>query len=123
MRYARVATHSTKGMFGMRALMLVTAILAAGCASPPTNPQNASSAAPLALTDAGRLAVAKNLNLKVVDKDGQQLFCRSNFVTASRIRRDTTCYTADQLDKMEAQQQRDLDQFTRSSPVGGIRGP
>ena len=107
----------------MRALMLVTAILGAGCASPPTNPQNASSAAPLALTDAERLAMAKNLNLKVVDKDGQQLFCRSNFVTASRIQRDTTCYTADQLDKLEAQQQRDLDHLTRSSAVGGIRGP
>jgi hypothetical protein len=107
----------------MRALMLVTAILGAGCASPPTNPQNASSAAPLAITDAQRLAIAKNLNLKIVDKDGQQLFCRSNFVTASRIQRDTTCYTADQLEKMEAQQQRDLDQFTLRSSVGGIRGP
>jgi hypothetical protein len=110
-------------MFGMRALILVTAILAAGCASPPTNPQTASGAAPLALTDAGRLAMAKNLNLKLVDKDGQQLFCRSNFVTASRIQRDTTCYTADQLDKLEAQQQRDLDQFTLRSSAGGIRGP
>jgi hypothetical protein len=107
-------------MFGMRALMLVTAILAAGCASPPTNPQNASSAAPLATTDAQRLAIAKNLNLKVVDKDGQQLFCRSNFVTASRIQRDTTCYTADELDQMEAQTTRDLDRLSRSSAMGGI---
>jgi hypothetical protein len=96
----------------MRALMLLPAILAAACASQPTNTQTASSAAPLALTDAGRLAAAKNLNLKVVDKDGQQLFCRSNFVTASRIQRDTTCYTADQLDKLEAQQQRELDQLS-----------
>jgi hypothetical protein len=51
----------------MRALMLVTAILGVGCASPPTNPQTASSAAPLALTDAGRLAAAKNLNLKPIE--------------------------------------------------------
>lgn len=96
----------------MRALMLLTAILGTGCASQPTNPQTASSTAPLALTDAGRLAAAKNLNLKIVDKDGQQLFCRSNFVTASRIQRDTSCYTADQLDKLEAQQQRELDQLS-----------
>ena len=107
----------------MRALMLVTAILGAGCASPPTNPQNASSAAPLAITDAQRLAIAKNLNLKLVDKDGQQLFCRSNLVTGSHLQRDTTCYTADQLDKMEAQQQRDLDQLQLRSAAGGIRNP
>jgi hypothetical protein len=108
-------------MLGMRALILLTAILAAGCTSQPTNPQTASSAAPLALTDAGRLAAAKNLNLKLVDKDGQQLFCRSNFVTASRIQRDTTCYTADQLDKLEAQQQRELDQLNnRPNTVKGL---
>ena len=95
----------------MRALMLLTAILVVGCASQATNPQSASSAGQLQTTDAGRLAQARNLNLKLVDKDGQQLFCRSNFVTASRIERDTTCYTADQLDKLEAQQQRELDQL------------
>jgi hypothetical protein len=107
----------------MRTLLLLTAILGAGCASQATNPKTASSAGQLSTTDAGRLAQARNLNLKVVDKDGQQLFCRSNFVTASRIERDTTCYTADQLDKMEAQQQRDLDQLQLRSAAGGIRTP
>lgn len=97
--------------------MLVTAILVGGCASPPPKPQTASPADQLALTDAGRLAIAKNLNLKLVDKDGQQLFCRSNFITASRIERDTSCYTADELDKMELLRQRDLDQFERRSSV------
>jgi len=110
-------------MFGMRALTLLMAVLGAGCASQPSSPQTASSAGPLATTDAQRLAIARNLNLKVVTKDGQQLFCRSNFVTASHIQRDTTCYTADQLDQMEAQQQRDLDQFEQRSAVGGIRTP
>ena len=93
----------------MRALLFLSLILA-GCASP--NPQTASVSGRIETTDAGRLAIAKNLNLKLVDKDGQQLFCRSNFVTASRIQRDTTCYTADQLDKLEAQQQRELDQLS-----------
>ncbi|HTC37390.1 MAG TPA: hypothetical protein VK693_00490 [Steroidobacteraceae bacterium] len=105
----------------MRALILLTAILAAGCASQPT--KSASSPGQISLTDAGRVAVAKNLNLKIVNKDGQQLFCRSNYVTASRIRQDTTCYTADELDKMELRMQRDLDQFELTSAVGGIRTP
>jgi hypothetical protein len=105
----------------MRSVMLLLAILGAGCASQATNPQAPANTGVLATTDAQRLAIAKNLNLKVVDKNGQQLFCRSNFVTASRIQRDTSCYTADELDKMEAQLQRDMDQLERTSSVGGIR--
>ena len=68
------------------------------------------------------MAQARNLNLKVVNKDGQQLFCRSNFITTSRIQRDTTCYTADQLDKMEAQQQHELDQFN-NQPTKAAKNP
>lgn len=98
----------------MRALMLMTAMLIVGCAGQPAGPAAPSSPAPAVPTtdiEAQRLAQARNLNLKVVNKDGQELFCRSNFVTTSRIQRDTTCYTADQLDKLEAQQQRELDQL------------
>jgi hypothetical protein len=107
----------------LSALILLTAILGAGCASQATNPKTASSTGQLATTDAQRLTIARNLNLKVVDKDGQQLFCRSNLVTGSHLQRDTTCYTADQLDKMQAQQQRDLDQLQLRSAAGGIRNP
>ena len=99
----------------MRALMLVTAMLIGGCASQPAGsptPTGAAAAVPTPEIEAQRLAQARNLNLKVVNKDGQQLFCRSNYVTTSHIQRDTTCYTADQLDKMEAQQQREIDQLT-----------
>lgn len=104
----------------MRALLLMTVILTAGCASQATNPQPPATGQ-IQTTEAGRLAMAKNLNLKLVDKDGQQLFCRSNFVTASRIQRDTTCYTADQLDQLEALQQRDLDQFNnRPNSIKGL---
>jgi PBP1b-binding outer membrane lipoprotein LpoB len=112
-------------MFGMRALMLVTAMLIGGCASQPAGPAMLSSpaaAAPTADIQAQRLAQARNLNLKVVNKDGQQLFCRSNYMTTSRIQRDTTCSTADQLDKMEAQQQRELEQFN-SRPAMGPKNP
>ena len=109
----------------MRALMLVTAMLIGGCASQPAGPPTPSSpaaAAPTADIRAQRLAQARNLSLKVVNKDGQQLYCRSNFITTSRIQRDTTCYTADQLDKLEAQQQRELDQLN-NQPARGAKSP
>jgi len=107
----------------MRGLMLLMMMAVVGCASEPSAPQtrlsptpapaDASSAVkPTESVEAQRLAAAKNLNMKVIDKDGQQLFCRSNLVTGSHIQRDTTCYTADQLDHMEAQMQRDLDRLT-----------
>jgi hypothetical protein len=112
-------------MFVMRALMLVTAMLIGGCASQPASPPTPSSpaaAAPTADIGAQRLAQARNLNLKVVNKDGQQLFCRSNYMTTSRIQRDTTCYTADQLDSMEAQQRRELDQLG-NQPARAAKSP
>jgi hypothetical protein len=112
-------------MFAMRALMLVMAMLIGGCASQPASPPTPSSpAAAAAAGDIGaqRLAQARNLNLKVVNKDGQQLFCRSNFITTSRIQRDTTCYTADELDKLEARQQRELDQLN-NQPARGAKTP
>lgn len=77
-------------------------------AAPYNSPSGA--AAPTADVEAQRLAAAKNLNLKVMNKDGQQLFCRSNLVTGSHISRDTRCYTAEQLEKMQEQTQRDLEQ-------------
>jgi hypothetical protein len=32
-------------------------------------------------------------------------------MTTSRIQRDTTCYTADELDRLQDQQQRELDRM------------
>jgi hypothetical protein len=123
MGYAWASHQFIVGISGMRALMLLTAVLSAGCASQPSNPQIASSGGAIAASDAQRLALARNLNLKVIDKDGQQLFCRSNFQTASRIQRDTTCYTADQLDRMQAQQTQELDQLSNRHPSATVFGP
>jgi PBP1b-binding outer membrane lipoprotein LpoB len=122
----------------MRSIALFAAMIVAGCASQPSPPESHLNAAPnptsaqvdqaqpaggggLAPTvlqaakspadvEAQRLAKAKNLNLKVVNKDGQELYCRSNYVTASHIQRDTTCYTADQVARMEERTTRELDQ-------------
>jgi hypothetical protein len=117
----------------MRALILLMAIAAVGCATQSSDPQTKPSTAPVPRVsstapdkppdsiEAQRLAAAKNLNMKVIDKDGQQLFCRSNWVTGSHIQRDVTCYTADQLDRMQAQMQRDLDRLTTTpSPSQGL---
>jgi hypothetical protein len=100
----------------MRAIVLLAvAIVVAGCADQPTQPQVGGGE--VSTTDAQRLAAARNLNLKLVNKDGQQLFCRSNYQTTSRIQRDTTCYTADQLDTLQWQTQRDMDYLSKGSSL------
>jgi hypothetical protein len=105
----------------MRAIVLLTAaIVVAGCAGQPSKSQPQLGGGEISTTDAQRLAAARNLNLKLVNKDGQQLYCRSNYQTASRIQRDTTCYTADQLEMLQQQTDRDLDYLSRASAVGGI---
>ncbi|MDP9009332.1 MAG: hypothetical protein M3N91_11625 [Pseudomonadota bacterium] len=101
----------------MRAMILLTAaIVAAGCAGQPTHSQLGGGE--IAATDAQRLAAARNLNLKLVDTDGKALYCRSNFQTASRIQRDTTCYTADQLSALQQQTDRDMDYLSNASRIG-----
>jgi hypothetical protein len=110
----------------MRALLLLTALLTVGCATQPPEPKPNLVAvqAPVGSTSAGansgvtspdieaqRLAAAKNLNLKVFAKDGQELFCRSNLVTGSHIQRDTRCFTAEQLDQLQQANDRQVDTF------------
>ena len=69
----------------MRALLLLTAILAAACAGKPTTPQIPSSGGAIAASDAQRMALAKNLNLKVTDKDGQRVPEKGPIPDLSRI--------------------------------------
>jgi hypothetical protein len=104
----------------MRAMILLTGLAVVGCAVQPNSPQANKVVAPAPAGAAAgspgdietqRLAAAKNMNLKVFNKDGQQLFCRSNLITGSHIQRDTRCYTAEQLDIMDRAVQREVDEF------------
>ena len=103
----------------MRAMIVLAATIVTGCAARPGFNYNPAQAAPLTVTssqnpsyiEAQRLAAAKNLNLHIVTKDGVRLFCRSEFISGSHIIRDTTCYTAEQVDRMDDRTQRDLKFF------------
>ena len=95
----------------MRVLMTMTAVWIVGCASQPPAPPAALANTPAGDIQAQRLAAARNLNLKVVNKDGQQIYCRSSVQTATRIPREPTCYTADQLERLQAESQRELEQL------------
>jgi hypothetical protein len=84
----------------MRAMMLLTAMVLGACASQPTSPNSGgtpaqSSASVAALPGASdtdpeeqRLALAKKLHLKVLNQDGEEVYCKTNMVTGSHIRTD-----------------------------------
>ena len=107
----------------MRAALLFTSLMLAGCAGQGSHAAftSRSGEAPApADIEAQRLSAAKNLNLKVVNKDGQELYCRANLVTGSHIQRDTRCFTAEQVERMQYQAQRD---FEQSSLRQGMQSP
>jgi hypothetical protein len=100
----------------MRAVLLASAFIIAGCATQP----NASAPAPAALTDPAHpiasdddldqkwLAKAIKRGYKVVNTNGEVLYCRSDFATGSHIQTNTVCLTARQLDEKDQRTQREL---------------
>jgi hypothetical protein len=109
----------------MRGMMLLAAIIMTGCAKPGFN-YNPAQGTPLSVTtpanpryiETQRLAAAKNLDLHIVTKDGVRLYCRSNLISGSHIVRDTTCYTAEQLDQMDQRTERQLQLLLRPPLTG-----
>lgn len=118
----------------MRALAVLPAMAIVGCSQQPTQPDVPAPASPITGINsskgetasdtseqvvAKRLALAKKLHLKVVDQNGNELFCTTFMVTGSRIQTETRCLTAEQLDRYDERTQRDVDQvFKAFTPAG-----
>ena len=118
----------------MRAFIVLAAIAIVGCSQQPTQPDTPAPVTPVTgvtassgetasdspqQVEAKRLALAKKLHLKVVDENGNELFCRTFMVTGSRIQTETRCLTAQQLDHYDERTQRDVDQvFKTFEPAG-----
>jgi hypothetical protein len=109
-----------------RIVIVLAVMIVTGCASRPGVSHDPAQAPVLAITsqnpsyiEAQRIAAARNLNLRVVTSDGVRLFCKSNLVSGSHIVRDATCYTAEQVDQMDQNTQRDLQFFLIPNlPIG-----
>ena len=84
----------------MKQAVTCVALLLAGCASQPTTaPGPAGSLAPASQEDEVRLAVEEAVakGYRVVNDDGQTLYCRKDVKTGSRVQSTLTCLTRDQL--------------------------
>jgi hypothetical protein len=117
----------------MRVTFLVIALGIAGCAGQPSSPATAPSSTRYVTAtgqaqatvaegdiDAKKLADAKKQGYTLVNADGQQLFCRSDFKTGSRVQRNTTCLTAEELDIMHDQTKSAMrNNFQQNAPPSG----
>jgi hypothetical protein len=106
----------------MRAILLLLtgALSLAGCASQPS--ASAPAPAPAAVNgepqqpvsdeelQKQRLADAMKHGYRLVNTNGEDLYCRSDFATASHIQKNTVCLTAHQLDEIHLRNQQMLDQ-------------
>ncbi len=92
--------------------ILVGAVVLAGCASQPPGTLTEHDA------DAQRVALALKHGYKVMNQDGEQMYCRSDFATASHIQKNTVCLTAQQMDKIDQDNQQLLDSPNKSRSAG-----
>jgi len=103
----------------MRATLFTIALLIAACAETPA----AKAPATGHDLDAQRVAEAIKHGYKVTNTDGEVLYCRSDFATASHIRKNTVCLTAQQLDDLDQRNQETLDNPNRPNMTPGAVFP
>lgn len=106
----------------MRHTMWMTVWIIAGCAgqpsklpsireaaSPTASPRPAASPSDQSGSVAGkRVLEAKKQGFKLVNKDGDVLYCRTELKTGSHVVKETTCLTEEQLDEVHQQTNQDL---------------
>jgi hypothetical protein len=96
--------------------------------APPTAGQTAASADAKTVrqvpVDASNAADVQAAGYKIVNKDGEKLYCRKDPITGSRVQFQTTCLTAQELFDQQHQAQNAMSLITnQQTPVqGGLVG-
>jgi chemotaxis protein histidine kinase CheA len=65
----------------------------------------ATPAAPSEMTDEQRVAEAKKMGYRIVNENGETLYCQKSMATGSHVRRETTCLTQKEMDFLRQQSQ------------------
>ncbi|MDB6092145.1 MAG: hypothetical protein JWN85_4929 [Gammaproteobacteria bacterium] len=95
------------------------AVALAGCASHPGAAPTPSETHQVKI-DASNVEAVQKAGYKLVNRDGEKLFCRTDPITGSRLQLRTTCLTEQELyDQMNATQQSMGRVSTRVAPPSG----
>ncbi len=102
----------------MRQLLLAaTAVLTLGCASEPAvEPEVATAYAPTSQPEAESVVAARKLGYRVVNEDGQTLYCRTEKKLGSHIRKETVCLTEEDLLLSRDASQRNAENMKKVTP-------
>jgi hypothetical protein len=105
--------------------LLLVAALSAGCAGTPPPSASAPPAAvgvqpgvegqagvKVTKIDGAKLTALQKAGYTLVNRNGQQLYCENDPKIGSRIVRDPTCLTEDELLKLRERTQQGLGQIT-----------
>jgi hypothetical protein len=90
----------------MAALLVLTA-----CASKPQQPQVERQVK----VDASNIVEVQKAGYKLVDKDGQKLYCRRDLNTGSHVRYTTSCLTEDEMVALIEASRRGVEQMRRDT--------
>jgi hypothetical protein len=117
--WVMIATVATEQGDPMKFVLLACALSFAGCAGQPNTA--ASAAAPAAVKnqpqqtapdserEKQRLHEAMKRGYRLVNTNGEELYCRTDWATGSHIQQTTVCLTARQLDEIHLQNQQMLE--------------
>lgn len=110
-------------------LLAAAVVLIAGCAAQPRNVATSSSPAPAAAPPAAVPATspvakaepktvqeAQKAGYKIVTENGKTVYCREQPKTGTRVRSETICLTAEEIEAAREASRRNLDQMQRAVP-------
>ena len=89
---------------------------AAPVAADSTAPGAAAAPAPAQPAQVATVQEARKAGYKIVDQNGQKVYCREQLKTGSNLRKETICLTEKELEQARAASQRNLDQMQRNLP-------
>jgi hypothetical protein len=97
----------------MRFSITLAALAIAGCAG------NARQEPPVereVKLDSSNIVEAQRAGYKLVDKDGQKLYCKRDLNTGSHVRHTTSCLTEAEWTAMAEASRRSVEAMTRARP-------
>ena len=112
-------------------LLAAAVILIAGCASQPQTVATSAAPAPapaaaapaaapatsaVAKAEPTTVQEAQKAGYKIVTENGRTVYCREQPKTGTRVRTETICLTAEEIEAAREASRRNLDQMQRAVP-------
>jgi type IV pilus biogenesis protein CpaD/CtpE len=106
----------------MRSVLIPTVVaLLAGCAqTSPTRPEPATTCVATEAPAPTTLAEAQKLGYKIVNEEGQTLYCRESRKLGSHVQKDRVCLTEAQMYEARNSNQRQFEDMKKT--VGQRKG-